>query len=223
MSKPLLVIGNKNYSTWSLRGWLAMRKSGADFDERLLLLDTHQFTDEIGDLSPTARVPVLWHESRCIWDSYAIAEYANEYFAGGTLWPDDPAIRGWARAICAEMHSGFTALRNAMPMNLRAKGRVVPVDHQLQTDINRIFSIWRECRSAHSAKGPWLFGSFSIADVMYAPVAMRFPTYGVELPDIAQDYLTTLLTDPAMVEWIDAALAETEIVEPDEAGRTQVQ
>jgi glutathione S-transferase len=218
VSQTTLVIGNKNYSSWSLRGWLAVKKSGVEFEERLLHLDTAEFFDEIADLSPVRKVPVLWHGGRCIWDSLAIAEYANEVFAGGTMLPADPQERGWARAICAEMHSGFNELRSAIPMNIRASGRKVEMTPALEKDIGRAFTIWQDCREAHADKGPWLFGEFSIADVMYAPVAMRLPTYGIELPPVAQAWFDTLRGDPAMQEWIAAALEETEIVEADEAG-----
>lgn len=218
MSQTILVIGNKNYSSWSLRGWLALRKSGAVFEDRLLHLDTPEFFDEIGDLSPASKVPVLWHGERCIWDSLAIAEYANDVFAGGSMLPSNPQDRGWARAICAEMHAGFTHIRNDMPMNIRASGRQVEMTAGLERDIGRVFSIWQECRAAHADKGPWLFGEFSIADAMYAPVAMRFPTYGVALPPVAQAWSDTLRADSAMQEWIAAALEETDIVEADEAG-----
>ncbi len=218
MTRPILIIGNKNYSSWSLRGWLAMRKSGANFEERLLHLDTDEFFDEIGDLSPTGRVPVLWHGERCIWDSLAIAEYANEVFADGRMLPADAALRGKARALCAEMHAGFNALRNAMPMNLRARDRQAPMTPELEHDIGRAFSIWQSCREAHAGAGPWLLGEFSLVDVMYAPLVLRLPTYNVALPELAQQWLQTLLDDPAMSEWLEAAALETEIVEADEAG-----
>jgi glutathione S-transferase len=218
VSQTILVIGNKNYSSWSLRGWLALRKSGAVFEESLLQLDTQAFVDAIGDLSPARTVPALWHDGRCIWDSLAIAEYANEVFADGTLLPENRQDRGWARSVCSEMHSGFPALRKAMPMNIRASGRQVEITPALETDIQRVLQIWQECRAAHVGIGPWLFGEFSIADAMFAPVAMRFSTYGVDLPDSAQRWCDTLRADPVMQEWIEAALQETEIVEADEAG-----
>ena len=218
MSKTMLVIGNKNYSSWSLRGWLSLRKAGAKFEERRLPLDTTQFAEEIADFSPTGKVPVLWDEGACIWDSLAIAEYANERWAGGELWPQHPAERSRARSISAEMHAGFPAMRERMPMNIRAMDRVVAIDDALQADIDRIMSIWRECREAVSGSGPWLFGSFSIADVMYVPVALRFHTYGVEMQDVVHNYVETVLHDSDVSEWIAAARDETEVVEADEAG-----
>lgn len=218
MTLPLLVIGNKNYSTWSLRPWLALRKAGVEFEERRLPLDTPEFFEEIPDLSPTRRVPVLWHRARCIWDSLAICEYVNEEFSKGALLPDDSADRAWARSVCAEMHSGFGALRSALPMNLRARGRKVVVDHAIGEDINRIASLWTECRQAHASQGPWLFGRFSLADAMFAPVALRFPTYSIELPEVAAQYQEHCMADPDLLHWIKAAGTETEIVEADEAG-----
>jgi glutathione S-transferase len=218
MTRPLLVIGNKNYSTWSLRPWLALRKAGVEFEERRLPLDTPEFFEEITDLSPTRRVPVLWHRSRCIWDSLAICEYVNEEFAAGVLLPEDRASRAWARSVCCEMHSGFNALRSALPMNLRASGRRVDLDHSVQEDINRIASLWTECREAHAARGPWLFGHFSLADAMFIPVALRFPTYCIELPELAQQYQATCLADADVQDWVGAGCAESEVVEADEAG-----
>lgn len=219
MTRPLLVIGNKNYSSWSLRAWLALCKAGLQFDERRLPLDTPEFREEIPDLSPTHRVPVLWHRARCIWDSLSICEYANEEFCSGGLLPLDVGARAWARSISAEMHTGFGELRNSLPMNLRARGRQVKITPVLQEDINRIASLWTECREAHGADGPWLFGTFTIADAMYAPVALRFPSYGIELPGLAAEYQATVIGDADVEHWIAAALKESEIVDADEAGR----
>jgi glutathione S-transferase len=193
VSHTLLVIGNKNYSSWSLRAWLALKKSGVEFEERRLPLDTPQFYEEIADLSPTRKVPVLWHDSQCIWDSFAIAEYANEEFAGGTLWPAGRRERALARSVSAEMHSGLGALRQCMPMNCRARNRVVDIGPELEADIGRVFSLWSDCREARTEAGDWLFGRFSIADVMYVPVALRFNSYRVTLPPQAQAYLQAVL------------------------------
>lgn len=216
MSRPLLVIGNKNYSSWSLRGWLPLRKAGVEFDERRLALDTPEFAREIGALSPNRRVPALWDGERCIWDSLAIGEYVNERWAGGALLPADPADRGLARSIIAEMHAGFTTLRSAMPMNCRALGRRVEASAALQADIDRIFAIWSQC--LERSGGPWLFGAFSLADAAYVPVALRFRTYGVEGPPIVQGYVESAIADPDVADWIRAGCDETEVVEADEAG-----
>ncbi len=216
MSKPLLVIGNKNYSSWSLRGWLALRKSGADFEELRLPLDTEEFAQRIGELSPTGRVPVLHDGELRIWDSLAIAEYANERWAGGSLLPADAPARAHARAVMAEMHAGFLELRARMPMNCRAEQRRILIDAALQADIDRVCSLWASCLAQYG--GPWLFGGFSLADVMYAPVAIRFSNYQVELPEAALGYRATVFADPDIQAWMDAGRAEPEIVEADEAG-----
>jgi glutathione S-transferase len=218
MDEVTLVIGNKNYSSWSLRAWLALRKAGVEFEERRLPLDTEQFAKDIGDYSPSAKVPALREGSHSVWDSLAICEYVNERWANGELWPQQLQQRARARAISAEMHAGFPALRQQMPMNCRASDRRVPMDGELQREISRIMDIWRECRQEAGGSGPWLFGSFSIADAMYAPVALRFHTYGVEMPDVVHNYVETLLQDCDISEWIAAAHEEVEVVEAGEAG-----
>ncbi len=222
MSRILLVIGNKNYSSWSLRGWLSLRKSGVEFEERRLPLDTPGFQEEIADLSPTRRVPVLWHDAHCVWDSLAIAEYANEQFAAGGLWPADIRQRALARAVSAEMHSGFGTLRSRMPMNCRAENRSLEMGAELEDEISRILSIWTECRQANTENGDWLFGRFSIADAMYAPVALRFHSYNIDLPAVAEDYVAAIREDPDIAAWIRAAVEESEIIEADEVGVSSV-
>ena len=217
MSDLQLVIGNKNYSSWSLRAWLALRKSGADFEEILLPLDTPEFAVEIAQYSPSGRVPVLWHEGQCIWDSLAIAEYANEQFADGGLWPEDSYSRAMGRSLAAEMHSGFFALRNELPMNIRARRRVEGTP-ALQADLERLFVLWGDSLSCHADVGPWLLGQFSIADAMFAPVVMRLLGYGIEVPEDIQPYVALVDTDVDMAQWKEAALAETWIVDADEAG-----
>jgi len=221
MKNICLVLGNKNYSSWSLRAWLCLRKCGVDFEEVLIPLDTPEFKATIADYSPTGRVPVLWHEGRPIWDSLAICEYANEAFADGRLWPDDLASRGLGYSMVAEMHSGFTNIRNEMPMNCRALNRHVPINEGLQGDIDRICSLWTNSLGTHRDRGPWLLGEFSIADAMFAPVVMRFRNYGVEVSAVVQAYCDHLLADADMQTWVDAALKETWIVEADEMGSEQ--
>ena len=218
MSRTVLVLGNKNYSSWSLRAWLALRKAGAEFEERKLPLDTPRFEDEIADFSPTRRVPVLWDDALCIWDSLAICEYVNERWAEGSLLPAALADRARARSLCAEMHSGFDALRRQMPMNCRATQRHVEVDADLQSDLSRVISLWRECLDTARASGPWLFGDFSLADAMFAPVVLRFETYGVETPEVVSAYRRAVLADPDIIDWVTAGCAEDDVVEADEAG-----
>lgn len=217
-TEPVLVIGNKNYSSWSLRAWLALRKAGVHFEEKRLALDTPEFEQEIGHYSPTRRVPVLIDDKRVVWDSLAICEYVSENMDEGHMWPRNFAERAWARSISAEMHSGFAALRQQMPMNARATGRSVPMTPELEADIQRIDSIWAECRQKHSDQGPWLFGYFTAADAMYAPVALRFNTYGVKLTEMADAYVQHVLSDADVQSWMADAAEETEVVDADERG-----
>jgi glutathione S-transferase len=204
---PTLVIGNKNYSSWSLRPWLLMRHHGIVFDEVRLPLDTPEFDSGVARWSPSRRVPVLHDGDLVVWDSLAISEYVSETLLGGAGWPADPARRAVARSVSAEMHSGFQALRNALPLNCRRRvsGFVVPAD--AQGDIDRVARIWRECRE-RASDGPFLFGAFSIADAMYAPVVLRFRTYGVALDGAAARYAETMLGLAALREWLTAAESE---------------
>lgn len=218
MSTPVLVIGNHNYSSWSLRGWLALRKAGATPDLIRLPLDTPEFHDAIRSHSPSGRVPVLHHDGVTVWDSLAIAEYAHEVFAGGGLWPAGRAARAEARAASAEMHSGFIALRTAMPMNCRARGRRVETPAAVAADIERITGLWDDARARHAGDGPWLYGPFSIADVFYVPVALRFRTYGVAVEGAAGEWMARLLADADIQWWCEAAAAEREIIAAEEVG-----
>ena len=221
MADIRLILGNKNYSSWSLRAWLCLRKCKIDFDEVLTPLDTPEFKACIGKYSSSSRVPVLWHEGWEIWDSLAICEYANEAFAGGKLWPEDLASRGLGRSMVAEMHSSFMHLRNEMPMNCRALNRHVPMSENLQGDIGRICALWSTALTIHQNTGPWLLGEFSIADAMFAPVVMRFRNYGVNVPEQVQHYCDQVLADADMQAWVGEALKESWIVEADEAGVEQ--
>lgn len=218
MDTLTLVIGNKNYSSWSLRPWYLMRQAGIVFQEIRLPLGTEAFRREIGTFNPARRVPVLCHGDLRIADTLSIAEYLAEVFAEHELWPADRVTRALARSACAEMHSSFAALREAMPMNCRAQGRVVAMVGALADDIDRIRGIWRECRAHHHADGPWLFGAFSIADAFYAPVASRFRTYGVPCGDAEAAYVDWVLSQPAMRDWYASAAAESETIEHEEVG-----
>jgi len=207
---PLLVIGNKNYSSWSLRPWLLLRHFGIAFDELRLKLDTPEFHAEIGKWSPTRTVPVLHDDGLVIPDSLAICEYANERWLDGKGWPADLRIRAKARAAAAEMHSGFRALRTQLPMNCRRKPDAYRWDADAQADIDRIQRLWGELREAHAAHGHFLCGDFGIVDAMFAPVVMRFLGYGVALDDDARRYVEAITALPAMREWRAAAEAEPE-------------
>jgi glutathione S-transferase len=205
---PLLVIGNKNYSSWSLRPWLLLRHSGVPFRELKLPLDTPQFEARIGDYAPNRRVPALHDGEIRLWDSLAICEYANERWLDGRGWPADLAMRALARSISAEMHSGFTALRNELPFNCRKRAPLRQVSVEAAAEIERVLAIWRETRRAHGAAGSFLFGTFGIADAMYAPVVLRFIGHGVTLDAETQRYADSITALPALREWLAEASTE---------------
>ena len=217
---PVLLIANKNYSSWSLRAWLALRHAGIEFDEQQVWLDTPETREKIKAFSPSGRVPAYKDGPLLIWDSLAICEYVAERAAEKNclLWPAEARARAVARSVAAEMHAGFMALRSAMPMNLRAANRKVEMTPEILADIDRIEHIWSDCRARFADGGPWLFGQWSIADAMYAPVASRFVTYDVHRPGAVDDYMATVFADAAFREWKTAALAETALVPSDEAG-----
>ena len=215
--KPQLVIGNKNYSSWSLRPWLAARHAGIEFDEIRIALDTPETAALLQHYSPSCKVPVWRDGDLVIWDSLAICEYFAEQVPA--LWPADAAARAVARSVSAEMHSGFTALRTHMTMNARARGRRVSVTPEIAAEIDRIETIWTDCRRRFGAGGPWLFGAFSIADAMFAPVALRFVPYGVSRPGVVDDYVATLMADQHLQTWIADAERESEVLEQFECGR----
>ncbi|KXF82931.1 glutathione S-transferase family protein [Enterovibrio coralii] len=212
-----LIIGNKNYSTWSLRGWLVLRGFDIDFEEVEMALFSTEFYDEIAKYSGAAKVPVLVDGDISVWDSLAICEYVNDTYLDGKGWPSEPAQKAKARAIAAEMHSGFGALRNEMPMNIRGRRKVSP-SRDCEKDIARIDDIWSSQMKEFSEKGGWLFGDFSIADVMYAPVVLRFITYGVTLSDDAQRYATHVIQNAALQQWIEESQQDTSVIPEDEAG-----
>ncbi|GGB78479.1 glutathione S-transferase [Marinobacterium zhoushanense] len=212
-----LVIGNKNYSSWSLRGWLVLKWFDLPFTEVGLLLDTDSFKQQIAQYSEAGKVPVLIDNGLRVWDSLAIAEYVNDAYLQGAGWPRDPADRALARAISCEMHSGFFNLRQEMPMNCRAR-RELTVSDACAGEIRRIDRIWSALRQRFAERGPWLFGERSIADAMFAPVALRFHTYGSELSELANEYMQTVLNDVAIREWIGAAQMELQVLDAEEKG-----
>ncbi|MEM9539251.1 MAG: glutathione S-transferase family protein [Cyanobacteria bacterium P01_E01_bin.42] len=211
MTQFTLIIGNKNYSSWSLRPWLAMKQAGLEFAEIRIPLDTPDTHREIRRYSPSGRVPVLLHDKIAIWESWAICEYIVENFAPQLL-PSDREARAIARAVSLEMHAGFQALRQNMPMDCRSRFPGEGMNPNVRADITRIQEIWRECRHKFAEEGPFLFGKFSLADAMFAPVVSRFVTYDVLLTDVEQTYATTIWQLPAMQEWLDAASGEKEII-----------
>jgi len=220
MSSSKLIIGNKNYSSWSLRGWLATRQAGIDFEEVLVDLGEPNFKKALRSHSKSAKVPVLIDGDREIWDTLAIIEYLFELRPEAGLWPLDQAARAKARSIAAEMHSSFGALRGSMPMNIRKSLPGLGREPGVQEDIDRITEIWRDCRSAAADNGDFLFGAWSAADAMYAPVVSRFKTFAVELDPLAQTYADAVLMSPLYREWETEALKETWIVEMDEIDGT---
>lgn len=213
MAALTLIIGNKNYSSWSLRPWLLLRQAGIPFEEVRVPLYSESTREQISALSPSGLVPVLRHGHVTVWDSLAICEHVHELFPDRALWPADQTARAVARSAAAEMHAGFRALRQHMPMNCRGYFPGRGFNLETRKDIERILGLWRRCRTAYDEDGPMLFGSFCIADAMYAPVVLRFQTYDVKLDPVCAAYATTLLALPAMVEWIEAARREPERLE----------
>jgi glutathione S-transferase len=208
MAPFTLVIGNKNYSSWSLRPWLLLKHLGVAFEEILVPLDRPSTREDLEKYSPSARVPVLRHGELTVWDSLAICEYLAELTGRG--WPAAPAARAVARAVSAEMHSGFTTLRSLWPMNARARNRRTAMTAALEADVERIDQIWNDCRARFGAAGPWLFGEYSIADAMFAPVVLRFNTYGAAaVSPTVRWYMASVLEDPPLQEWLQAAQRES--------------
>ncbi len=221
-----LVVGNKNYSSWSMRPWVLMRQTHIDFDEVPLRFDAFtpesRFKTEIARYSPVGRVPVLIDGPVTVWDSLAIAEYLAERFAERHLWPAHRADRARARSLCAEMHSGFSALRSHLPMNIEARlpevgARVLAEQPAVRADVNRVLQIWTE--QLDRTPGSMLFGGFTIADAYYAPVAMRFITYDVPVPERIGRYIEALCALPGVAQWIEQALAERDFVASNEPYR----
>jgi glutathione S-transferase len=211
MSTLILVIGNKAYSSWSMRPWLLMKQAGIPFEEVRLSLYAEGARQDILLHSPTGKVPVLKDGALTIWDSLAICEYLAEKYPQMRLWPTDVNSRAHARAISAEMHSGFAHLRTQMPMNVRREIPGRPQTPEVSAEVARIEGIWNQCRSQYSRHGPFLFGDFSIADAMYAPVVSRLRTYRVALDGLSAQYASAILALPAMHEWIAGARTETEV------------
>lgn len=213
MTSFTLVIGNKNYSSWSLRAWLTLKQSGLEFNEIRIPLDTPQTRDQIAQHSPSGRVPVLIHDGLHIWESLAICEYLVEQAPDRQLLPQDPKARAIARSVSSEMHAGFRALREHMPMDCRSRHSGEGRKPGVQTDIDRITQLWRETRQIFGTGGDFLFGHFTYADAMFAPVVSRFVTYGVSLDPVAQAYADAIWALPTMQEWLTAATAEVEVIE----------
>ncbi len=222
-----LYIGNKNYSSWSMRPWVMLRQAGIPFEEVLVRFDSFNSPDSdfkrtILTVNPSGRVPVLTDDGFAVWDTLAIAEYAAEKFPDSKLWPQDAQARARARSVCAEMHSGFGALRNACPMNIEAQlttaGAIAWRDQAaVRADVQRIIGMWTQLLEAH--KGPMLFGDFSIADAYFAPVCMRLRNYALPVPGHITDYIRRVCALPGVKAWIDEALLEKDFIDFDEPYR----
>jgi glutathione S-transferase len=217
-----LIIGNKNYSSWSFRPWLAMKVAGIAFDETLISLDAPDFKARLLALSGAGKVPVLVDGDVRVWESLAILEYLAEKFSAATLWPREAAARAHARAAASEMHAGFQPLRRQLPMNVRR--RIIPrgLGDDAKADVARIEVIWKECRSRFGSGGPFLYGAFGAVDAMYAPMVWRFHTYAVEMSADARDYMRALMALPAWSEWREAAKREPWVLPHDEVDWPQV-
>jgi glutathione S-transferase len=206
-----LIIGNKAYSSWSLRGWLATKQSGLHFDEIIVPLfsDGWEERKREDDLAPSSgKVPTLWDGEAVVWDSLAIIDYLADKVGRDRFWPKNEVARGMARSMAAEMHAGYTALRREFPMNTRKTFSDVTISEETRKDAVRILQTWAEARSRFGKDGPYLFGTFSAADIMFAPVVTRFVTYGFTLPGFAERYAETIMAHPWMEEWYAAAAEE---------------
>ncbi len=216
MARIALVIGNKNYSSWSMRPWVLLRQAGIEFEEIQLWFDQDAKPQGAERYSPTRLVPVLLVDREPVWDTLAICETVAEMFPDKRLWPGGQRARQVARSICAEMHAGFQDLRSAMPMNIRADHRGRGMSAAVRKDIERIAAIWESCRAGYGAGGSMLFGAFTVADAFFAPVVTRFGTYGVELPAVARAYAGAVRALPAVQDWMAQARRETAFVAADE-------
>jgi glutathione S-transferase len=213
-----LIIGNKNYSSWSLRPWLLLAHHNLPFEEIRIGLDQDDTQAKLARYTDAGKLPVLLDGELRVWDSLAICEYVSDLYLDGRGWPGELTARAQARACCAEMHAGFAQVRGQLPMNCRATGRRVPLSVALQKEIARVEQIWSVYPQTYSASGPWLFGDFSIADCMFAPVVFRFMTYGIKVSPPATRYMNMVLGHDAMQEWHRQAADEPEVLVAEEVG-----
>ncbi len=221
MSDLTLVIGNKNYSSWSMRPWVLLTQLGIDFREVRLAFHSAEWDAGIGRWSPSGLVPVLWRGEQSVWDTLAIMECLHEWFPDKAVWPKDAQARAFARSAAAEMHSGFRDLRSRMPMNIRASHPGKGMSPEVRANIERIEALWKQCRARFGAGGDFLCGAFSAVDAMYAPVVMRFRTYAVDLGPESRRYCEAMQAAPGVRAWIEQALLETEFVAEDEPYATR--
>jgi glutathione S-transferase len=217
-----LIIGNKNYSSWSFRPWLAMKVAVIAFEETVISLEAQDFKARVTALSGAGKVPVLIDGDTRVWESLAILEYLAEKFPAAGLWPASSPARAHARAVASEMHAGFLSLRRQLPMNVWRPVKQRALDEDAAANVTRIDTIWSECRARVGADGPFLFGPFGAADAMYAPIVWRFHTYAVEVSGAARDYMRAMMALPAWGEWRDAARLEPWVLAHDEVDWPQV-
>ena len=218
MTKPTLIIGNKNYSSWSLRPYMALAMAGIPFEEKMIRFGEPRFTREVRKISKVGQVPILLHNGLMINDTIAIIEYAAETWATKAIWPKNKAARARARSVSAEMHAGFSGLRSACPMNLRRDFKLPPggLTEAILKDVARLGQLWADCRKEFGKGGPFLFGKFCAADAMFTPVASRIETFAIPVKKETQAYVQALLTTPVFLQWKEDSKAETWIVPVDE-------
>ena len=216
MSALILIIGNKNYSSWSLRPWVFMKQNQMAFTEKRIILSAETTQEELSQYASGFKVPVLQDGDLLIWDSLSILEYLSETYLQSKGWPKNAEARAMARSVSAEMHSSFYALRKELPMNCRKQFQNIKLSSAALQGVERITTLWQTCRTKFGKDGEWLFGEYTIADAMFAPVALRFAGYDISLGDVESAYVQSVLKQPAIVEWIAAGKAETEIIPEDE-------
>ena len=216
MSDLTLIIGNKNYSSWSLRPWIFLKQKQIEFTEKRVALFTESTAYELLQYNSDLKVPVLKDDDLIIWDSLAILEHLSEKYLDSKGWPSDPDARGLARSMSYEMHSSFPNVRNELPMNCRKKFNNIKLTAKAEHEIERICMLWRQSRIPFGEDGEWLFGEYSIADAMFAPIAIRFNGYGIALDEMAANYVNTVINQPYIQEWIEAGTNETEVIGEDE-------
>ncbi len=216
MSKLTLIIGNKNYSSWSLRPWVLMKHYQMNFEEKRVALFTDTTAQELSEYNSDLKVPILKDGELVVWDSLSILEYISEQYLDNRGWPADAKARAIARSISSEMHSSYFNLRNELPMNCRKRCEHIELSHDAAQEIDRIKGLWRQCRNEYGNGGEWLFGEYSIADAMFAPIVLRFDGYNIPLSGVEEAYLKNVLEHPAIIEWVEAGKLEKEVIESDE-------
>lgn len=216
MSDLTLIIGNKNYSSWSLRPWVFLKQNNISFNENRVALFTDTTNKELSRYNSDFKVPVLKDDDLVIWDSLSILEYVSEKYLAGNGWPRDIKARAVARSISCEMHSSFFNVRNELPMNCRKTFRNIKLSPEAEREIKRITGLWRQCRNQFGGEGEWLFGNYSIADAMFAPVVLRFVGYSIPIKGVEQAYVQSVLKQPSIIEWIEAGKIEKETIDEDE-------